>query len=97
MFYTQYDSKAAGTWASMEWVQNPDIDKLIEGARATGDAATQVKLYRDLQQKLIDMQSDAFLETQLVRHAMDKCLDGYAYVPMQSFEYAFHRYSWTCK
>jgi peptide/nickel transport system substrate-binding protein len=97
MFYTQYDSKASGTWASMEWVQSPEIDKLIDDARATGDSGTQVKLYKELQQKLSDMQSDAFLETQLVRHAMDKCLDGYAYVPMQSFDYAFYNYKWTCK
>lgn len=39
MFYTQYHSKAAGTWASMEWVQNPEVDKLIDDARATGNAA----------------------------------------------------------
>jgi peptide/nickel transport system substrate-binding protein len=97
MFYTQYHSKSAGTWASMEWLQNPEIDKLIDEARATGDAATQSKLYKELQQKLIDMQSDAFLETQIVRHAMDKCLEGYAPVPMQSFDYAFHKYRWTCK
>ena len=96
MFYAQYDSKAAGTWASMEWVQNPDVDKLIDAARATSDIAGQAKIYRELQQKLIDDQVDAFLETQVVRHAMDKCLDGYAYVPMQSFDYAFHKYKWTC-
>jgi peptide/nickel transport system substrate-binding protein len=97
MFYTQYHSKASGTWASMEWLQNPELDKLIDDARATGDAATQAKLYKDLQTKLIDMQSDAFLETQIVRHAMDKCLDGYVPVPMQSFDYAFYKYKWTCK
>ena len=96
MFYTQYHSKAAGTWASMEWVQNPEVDKMIDDARATADAAQQTKLYKGLQQKLIDDQSDAFLETQTVRHAMDKCLDGYVPVPMQSFDYAFHKYKWTC-
>jgi len=97
MFYTQYDSKSAGTWASMEWVQNPEVDKMIDEARATGDAAQQVKIYKALQQKLIDDQVDVVLETQIVRHAMDKCLDGYAYVPMQSFEYGFHKYKWTCQ
>jgi peptide/nickel transport system substrate-binding protein len=96
MFYTQYDSKAAGTWASMEWVQNPDVDKMIDAARATGDVAAQDKIYKELQQKLIDDQVDVFLETQIVRHAMDKCLDGYVPVPMQSFDYAFHKYKWTC-
>ena len=70
---------------------------MIDDARATGDAPTQIKLYKDLQTKLIDLQSDAYLETQVVRHAMDKCLDGYVYVPMQSFEYAFYKYKWTCK
>jgi peptide/nickel transport system substrate-binding protein len=96
MFYGQYDSKAAGTWASMEWLQNPEVDKMIDAARATGDAAAQDKIYKDLQQMLIDQQADAFLETQIVRHAMDKCLDGYVPVPMQSFDYAFHKYRWTC-
>jgi peptide/nickel transport system substrate-binding protein len=97
MFYTQYHSKAAGTWASMEWVQDPAVDKLIDDARTTGDATTQIKIYKDLQQKLIDEQVDVFLETQLVRHAMNKCLDGYVPVPMQSFDYAFYKYKWTCK
>ena len=96
MFYSQYDTKSAGTWMSMEWLQNPEIDKLIEGARATSDAGEQTKLYKDIQQKLIDMQSDVFVETQVVQHAMDKCLDGYVPVPMQSFDYNFHKYKWTC-
>ena len=96
MFYAQYDSKAAGTWASMEWLQNPEVDKMIDAARATGDVAAQAKIYKELQQKLIDDQTDVFLETQIVRHAMDKCLDGYVPVPMQSFDYAFHTYKWTC-
>jgi peptide/nickel transport system substrate-binding protein len=96
MFYAQYDSKSAGTWASMEWLQNPEIDKLIDAARATGDPSEQAKIYKDLQQKLTDLQADAFLETQIVRHAMDKCLEGYVPVPMQSFDYAFHKYKWTC-
>ena len=96
MFFTQYDSKAAGTWASMEWVQDPAIDRMIEDARATGDAAAQTKLYVALQQALIDRQSDVYLLTQRVQHAMDKCLEGYAPVPMQSFDYDFYNYRWTC-
>jgi peptide/nickel transport system substrate-binding protein len=96
MFYGQYHSKSAGTWTSMEWLQNPEIDKMIEAARATPDTSAQAKIYKDVQQKLIDQQVDVFLETQVVQHAMDKCLDGYAPVPMQSFDYNFHKYKWTC-
>jgi peptide/nickel transport system substrate-binding protein len=97
MFFTQYDSKSAGTWASMEWLQDPEIDKLIEAARATGDPAEQAKIYKDLQKKLIDVQPDVFLLTQRVQHAMDKCLDGFVPIPMQSFDYNMHNYKWTCK
>ena len=28
---------------------------------------------------------------------MDKCLTGYNYVPVQSFDYNFQLYSWTCE
>lgn len=96
MFFTQYDSKAAGTWASLEWLQNPDIDALIDKARATGDVKQQNAIYKDLQHELVDMQPDAFLETQVIQHAIDKCLSGFQYIPMQSFSYDFKLYSWTC-
>lgn len=97
MFFTQYHSKAAGTWASMEWLQDAEIDTLIDAARATGDTAKQAEIYKTLQHKLVDIQPDVFLLTQTVQHAMDKCLTGFQAVPMQSFDYDFTRYSWTCK
>jgi peptide/nickel transport system substrate-binding protein len=97
MFFSQYHSKAAGTWMSMEWLQDPEIDKLIDEARATGDTKKQAEIYRTLQHKLVDIQPDVFLLTQTVQHAMDKCLTGFKAVPMQSFDYDFTRYSWTCK
>ena len=96
MFFTQYHSKAAGTWASMEWVNDPEIDALIDAARGTGDVAKQAEIYKELQHKLVDMQTDVFLLTQTVQHAMDKCLTGFQAVPMQSFDYDFTRYSWKC-
>lgn len=97
MFFTQYHSKSAGTWASAEWLQDPAIDALIDEARSTGDIAKQASIYRDLQHKLVELQPDVFLMTQKVQHAMDKCLTGFKAVPMQSFDYDFTRYSWTCK
>jgi peptide/nickel transport system substrate-binding protein len=97
MFYAQYHSKSAGTWMSMEWLQDKEIDKLIEDARSTGDIKKQAEIYKDLQHKIVEIQPDVFLLTQNVQHAMDKCLTGYNAVPMQSFDYDFTRYSWTCK
>ena len=96
IFFSQYHSASAGTWASMEWLQNPEIDTLIDQARTTGDAAEQARIYRELQHKLVDLQPDVFLLTLTAQVAIDKCLSGYSYVPMQSFQYDFTRYSWTC-
>lgn len=96
MFFTQYHSNAAGTWASMEWLQDPEVDAMIDKARETGDTAEQAQIYKDLQARLVDLQPDVFLLTQTVQHAMDNCLTGFKAVPMQSFDYDFHRYSWTC-
>ncbi|MBB3459015.1 peptide/nickel transport system substrate-binding protein [Rhizobium sp. BK313] len=97
MFFTQYHSKAAGTWASAEWLQDPAIDALIDQARTTTDPKQQADIYKDLQHKIVDLQPDVFLQTQTVQHAMDKCLEGFNAVPMQSFDYKFTRYHWVCK
>lgn len=97
MFYTQYHSDAAGTWASMEWLQDPEIDALIDAARATGDVAEQNRIYKEIQGLLVEDQPDVFLLVQTVQHAMDVCLEGFSYVPVQSFDYDFSRYTWTCQ
>ncbi|MDB5538487.1 MAG: oligopeptide transporter, periplasmic oligopeptide-binding protein [Devosia sp.] len=96
MFFTQYHSKAAGTWTSMEWLADPEVDAMIDEARGTGDTAKQAEIYKALQRKLVEIQPDVFLLTQTVQHAMDKCLTGFKAVPMQSFDYDFTRYSWKC-
>ena len=96
MFFTQYHSDAAGTWASMEWLQDPEIDALIDTARATGDVAEQAELYKQVQRNLAEQMVSVPLLAQTVQHAMDNCLEGFNAVPMQSFDYDFARYSWTC-
>lgn len=96
MFFTQYHSDAAGTWASMEWLQDPEIDALIDAARATGDVAEQAEIYKDIQRRLAEQMVSVPLLAQTVQHAMDTCLQGFEAVPMQSFDYDFTRYSWSC-
>ena len=96
MFFTQYHSAAAGTWASMEWLQDPEVDALIDAARATGDVALQAEAYKAVQVRLMDLMVSVPLLAQTQQHAIDTCLTGFHTVPMQSFEYDFHRYSWTC-
>lgn len=96
MFFTQYHSDAAGTWASMEWLQDPEIDALIDAARATGDVEEQAEIYKTLQRELNERMVSIPLLAQTVQHAMDNCLEGFDAVPMMSFDYDFYRYRWTC-
>ena len=97
MFHTQYHSSAAGTWASMDWINDPEVDRLIDEARGTGDVDEQIRLYKELQHKLVDIQSDVLLLTQVSKHALNECLDGLSVIPMRSFGYNFSRYSWNCE
>lgn len=96
MFYTQYHSNAAGTWASMEWLQDAEVDALIDAARSTADVEEQNRLYRQVQRRIVDEQASVFLLVQTIQHATDVCLDGFAYMPIQSFDYDWSRYTWTC-
>ncbi len=95
-FFPQYHSRAAGTWASMEWVLDDDVDAMIEAARATSDVAEQNAIYKDLQHKLVEDQVDVFVLTQRAKQAFHNCLQGFTWVPMQSFEYNFHTMKWVC-
>ena len=95
-FFTQYHSRAAGTWASMEWVKNPEVDAMIDEARATSDVGRQNEIYQALQRKLVDDQVGVFLLTQRSQQAFHKCLQGFTWVPMQSFEFNFHTMKWVC-
>ena len=75
---------------------DPEIDALIDKSRLTTDLDEQNMLYKELQQKLYDRQSDVFLLTQKKRFAANKCLQGYAWVPMQSWDTDFSRFWWDC-
>ena len=96
VFYVQYHSKAKGTWSSMEWASDKEIDALIDKSRETVDREARNKIYKELQAKIVDKQADVFLLTQLKRYAANKCLKGYKWVPMQSWDTDFSRMWWDC-
>jgi peptide/nickel transport system substrate-binding protein len=96
MFYVQYHSKGAGTWSSMSWAQNPEFDRLIDQARQETDVTKQNAVYKELQNKIVADQSDIYLLASYERQAMHKCLDGYVWLPIQSFGYNFSTFVWTC-
>nr|WP_321982804.1 ABC transporter substrate-binding protein [uncultured Cohaesibacter sp.] len=96
VFYVQYHSAAKGTWASMEWLQDDDLDTLISNARSSTDVDEQNSLYKEIQQNLVDRQADVFIGIQEKRMAASTCLQGYKLIPMQSWDYNFSNFWWDC-
>jgi peptide/nickel transport system substrate-binding protein len=97
VFYVQYHSKGAGTYSSMDWIQDPEVDALIDKARQEVDLAKQNEIYKTLQRKLVAEQSEIYVLAAYERHGMNKCLDGYTWLPIISFGYNFGKFTWTCK
>ncbi|MFZ5924060.1 MAG: ABC transporter substrate-binding protein [Bacillota bacterium] len=89
--YTAYHSSAVGTWMSMEWLQNEEIDKLIEQGRTEVDPKKRNKIYSDIQHKLVDLAPDIFIYSLPKRYAMHNWVKGFEFVPVMSFEYDFHK------
>lgn len=97
VFYVQYASGASGNWASMDWVQDPAIDQMIADSRAETDTEKRNGIYQDIYRKLVEDQRSVWLLAQERRFASHKCLKGYEWVPMQSWDYDFSRMSWSCE
>ncbi|QPM90532.1 ABC transporter substrate-binding protein [Pseudooceanicola algae] len=96
MFFNQYHSKAAGTWWSMEWLQNPEIDALIDTSRDQTDPAEINATYKELQQEIYDLQPAVWAVAPMRRYAANACLQGYEFRPMQSWGLNFWTMTWEC-
>ena len=51
-----YHSSAAGTWRSPEWVDDAEVDRLLDSGRSTIDQAERQKIYEQLVARLIEIQ-----------------------------------------
>ncbi len=96
IFFVQYHSRAAGTWSSMSWIQDPQVDAMIDTSRETVDEAKRNGIYKDIQARIHETTAEIPLLTQRKRMAAHECLQGYAEVPMQSWDFDFSRMWWDC-
>lgn len=55
MLMTRYHSSSCGTWEQCEWLQNDEIDKMIEDALATVDKEERFRKYAVIQEKIVDL------------------------------------------
>src|SRR5690606_30258867 len=61
LLWGEYHSSAAGTYLSMHWLQNPEIDAELEKARLLTDTEERAALYKELSARILDLQPSVFL------------------------------------
>jgi peptide/nickel transport system substrate-binding protein len=60
LLYVMYSSKASGTFWSSSWLKDADMDKMLDDARTITDTAKRMDLYKQIQKRLVDLQTDIF-------------------------------------
>jgi peptide/nickel transport system substrate-binding protein len=58
--YSTYHSNAAGSWTSMEWLQNKDVDALLDRARTTANPDQRLALYKQAQKLIVNQVPNIF-------------------------------------
>ncbi|TKT69618.1 ABC transporter substrate-binding protein [Aquamicrobium sp. LC103] len=79
--FAGYHSSRNGQWQNPVY-SNPEVDKLIEDARAEGDPAKRATLYRKFQEVVIDDAPDIFGVLELRKFAMRDNVQDYAFCPV---------------
>jgi peptide/nickel transport system substrate-binding protein len=90
--FNQYHSNAAGTWMSMEHLDDEEVDSLIDEARATVDDDERAQLYMDAQARIAELYPSVFLFVETQKLGFNDRVQGYTFRPAMSFDFWFHEY-----
>lgn len=72
LIYNMYHSDVAGTWQSVEWLDDAEVDAMLEAGRTTVDQDERAQIYRDLSARLVELQPTIYAyDTQSVYVARD--------------------------
>jgi peptide/nickel transport system substrate-binding protein len=69
MLESRYHSRSCGTWEQGEWLQNPEIDAMIEEAIATLDQKERFQKYYVIQEKIMELCPTIFFGEEVMKHA----------------------------
>ena len=87
MFFQQFDSKSNGSWSSMEWLDDPQIDSMIAQSRLTVDTAKRNAIYKQIQARIVALQPDVFLLADLWRQAVRPSVTGFKWIPAGQYQF----------
>ena len=68
LLYNTYHSSVRGTYSSSQWLDDAEVDRLLDAGRSTFDEAERERIYRELDARLVDLQPNIFgYDTKTVR------------------------------
>jgi peptide/nickel transport system substrate-binding protein len=60
LLYNSYHSSRAGTWQSAEWLDDVEVDRMLDEARGASDPAVREQIYRDLSARIVELAPTIF-------------------------------------
>lgn len=60
LLFQQFHSGSKGLWSSTSWLNNAEVDSLLEKARAEGDIAKRTELYKQANKKIVELAPGVF-------------------------------------
>jgi len=69
MLESRYHSRSCGTWEQGEWLQDPEIDAMIEDAISTIDQKERFQKYYAVQEKIVELSPTLWLLEQASKQA----------------------------
>jgi peptide/nickel transport system substrate-binding protein len=101
MLESRYHSGSCGTWEQAEWLQNPEIDAMIEDAIATIDQKERFQKYYAIQEKIFELSptiwllelatKSAYRSDYVVLPGIEAVKQGKLYNPIMGYD-SYYRY-----
>lgn len=89
--YGMYHPSAHGSYRSMSWLDDPELTRLLEAARAAVDPAEQERLYKEAQARIVALYPSVYVVNPVHRIAMRDRVEGYVYVGLLGYDLNFGR------
>lgn len=93
--YGIYHSSAAGSFRTMSWLKDPEVDDVLTRARIATTEEEQMDLYKKAQNMVAEQYPAIYMANPTHSIAYQENVEGYTYVGLMGYDIAF--YSFTVK
>ncbi len=91
--FGKYHPSAHGSFRSASWLDDPEVTKMLEEARAAVTPEEQTKLYTEVQDRITELAPSVFVANTTHRVAFRDYVKGYKYVSLMGYDIAFYHFT----